>query len=225
MSSNKADRSHAYRWLRFAVLIGGVVAIMIVAHVVGFRWWDLTPGRVRTYVLSFGLWAPLIYFVAFAQPLIPLPASVMLMAGGLAFGTVGGLTTALSAATTRACGQFMIARYLGRDAVESILRGRLAALHYDIGKRGFLAVLLFRCFAMVPYDVQNFSLGFSRVPFVTFISATVLALIPLSLLWVSLGQTLTEPAEFWKIIVLLVLLVAFWSVRTYRKGHAQRSPS
>jgi uncharacterized membrane protein YdjX (TVP38/TMEM64 family) len=195
-------------------MVFGLATIAGIAHLAGFRWWELTPERVRAYVLSFGLWAPLIYFLAFAQPVVPLPASVMSMAGGLAFGLGGGLTTALSAATIRACGQFLIARFFGREAVKTLLRGRLASIDRRIGRRGFLTVLLIRITPNVPYDIQSFSLGCSRVPFHIFAMATFVALIPIILLWVYIGQNLTEPSQFWKIVVLLILVIVFWSLRT-----------
>jgi uncharacterized membrane protein YdjX (TVP38/TMEM64 family) len=214
-----------WKWVKLGSLIVGMAGVVGVLQALGVCWRDLTPDQVRAYVLSFGWWAPLMYTLLYAQPIIPLPASVMSMAGGLSFGVARGFVIALAAAMIRACGQFLIARGCGREAVATILKGRLATLDQSLGQKGFWAVLWIRLVPNLPYDFQNFGLGFSQVSFGPFALGTLLALIPGIFLWVYVGHTLTDATQLWKIVVILIGLAACWYLHhRYRSRHV-RVPS
>ena len=178
---------------------------------------QITPERVRAFVLSCGLWAPVIYLMAYGQPIVPLPASVMTAAGGLAFGPAWGTLAALSGATIRACSQFLIAKLLGRDAVAKLLKGKIAALDQKLGEHSFKAVLLIRLIPNFPFDVQNYGLGFSRVRFGPYALATFLGIIPGSFAYVYLGYSLTDPAQLWKLGLAVLLIVGLMVVTSWWK--------
>ena len=189
-------------------------------------WWGLqaagidvtrvTPERVRADILSFGALAPVIYLAAYGQPLVPLPASVMTIAAGLAFGPWWGLLAALLGASTRACSQFLIARLLGRETVARLLKGRVAALDQKIGENGFTTVLFIRLIPNFPYDIQNYGLGFSQVAFGPYAAATVLGIIPASFAFVYFGYALTDLRQCWKLVLgMLLVLVVIGAQRRY----------
>lgn len=187
----------------FVLIVAGLVWSLAAIGVDVAR---ITPERVRTFVLSFGVWAPAIYLLAYGQPLVPLPASVMTITGGLAFGPLWGTLAAVAGATTRACGQFLVARLLGREAVAALLRGRAASLDARLGRNSFLAVLVIRFVPNVPFDVQNYGLGFSRVRFAPFALATLLGILPWSFAFVYLGYSLVDAANRWKLLLALVIM-------------------
>jgi uncharacterized membrane protein YdjX (TVP38/TMEM64 family) len=148
-----------------------------------------------------------VYLAAYGQPVVPLPASVMTITGGLAFGPAWGTLAALGGATMRACSQFAVARLLGREVVARLLKGRVASLDQRIGEHGFKAVLLIRLIPNLPFDVQNYGLGFSRVRFSAYAPATFLGMIPGSFAFVYLGYSLTDPAQIWKLALAVVIIV------------------
>ncbi len=205
--------------LKFAILallIAGTVIALKVAHV------DLrhfTPEHVHNRIRSFGPWAPAVYFLIYGQPIVPLPASVMILAGGLAFGPVKGTLLALVSATCRACGQFGIARLLGRDTVEKLLRGKAAAFDAQIAENGFRTVLLVRLIPNLPLDMQNYAFGFSRVRFVPYAVATFLGLAPGAFAYVYLGYSLVDRTQLWKFGLAMLIIVGMfvWQHTTKRK--------
>lgn len=199
-----------------ALIAGGVGWV---ARAAGVDVRQITPERVRAVVLSFGAWAPLIYLVGYGQPIVPLPASVMTVTGGLAFGPWWGAAAALGGATLRACSQFLVARLLGREAVARLLKGKVAQLDQQIGDHGFRTVLLIRIIPNLPFDVQNYGLGFSKVRFRPFAAASVLGMIPGTFAYVYLGYSLTDPAQLWKLgmavllVIGLMVATAWWRRR------------
>jgi len=194
-------------WVKAGVLAVAVICVGWVAQALGFDVRRLSPERVREFVLSFGVSAPLIYLLTYGQPIIPLPASVMTITGGLAFGPLWGTLGALAGATARACGQFGIARLFGREAVTRLLKGKIATLDQRLGENSFKAVLFIRLIPNVPFDMQNYGLGFSRAKFLPFAAATFLGMIPGAFALVYLGYSLTDPQQIWKLGVATLLII------------------
>lgn len=203
------------KWWKLFGLVLWMSLGVILLQVFHSRWSDWTIERIRAWILSFGWKAPLVYGLIFAQPLIPLPGSALAMAGGLVFGAVEGTTLAVIAATIRGCGQFLIARALGREAIHSLLKGKLAMIDTQIGRNSFQAVFWLRVLPNLPFDVQNLVLGVSQVSFAAFALATFLGLIPVLFLWVYLGKSLSSINQVWHILGALVVFVAFFVLRKY----------
>ncbi len=226
VSTDKPRESASWKnsiWLKLVVFAFVVIGVGWLLRLVGVDLTKITPERVRNFVQSFGVWAPVVYLVAYAQPLFPLPASVMTITGGLAFGPGWGTLAALVGATLRACTQFGVARLLGREAVAKLLKGKVAALDQKIGENGFKAVLLIRLIPNFPFDVQNYGLGFSRVEFLPYAIATFLGIIPGSFAYVYLGYSLTDPKQVWKLglaILIIVGLMVLQQVWKKRRGGA-----
>ena len=207
-----------WKWVKLAALVAGLAAAAVALRAAGVNWSELTPEQVRAGLQRFGWWSPLIYIVAFGQPLIPLPGSIMAMAAGLLFGMGGGFAAAWIAAALRGCGQFFLARICGREAIATLLRGRLAAWDERMGHDGFQTVFWIRVVPNLPYDMQNFGLGCSRVPFGTFLAATALGLVPGLLVWVYLGYTLSDYSQLWKIGLGLLAVAGLWMLQHYYRN-------
>ena len=196
----------ARRWGKLAALAAFLAAAAWALRALGGHVGGLSPERVRGFVLSFGPWAPVIYLAAYGQPIIPLPASLMTIAGGLAFGPAWGTAAALAGATLRACSEFGVARLLGREAVAKLLKGRVAALDQRIAAHGFQAVLLIRLIPSFPFDMLNYGLGFTRVRFLPYAAGTVLGMIPGAFTYVYLGYSLTDPRNLWKLGLAIAMI-------------------
>lgn len=194
-------------WIKLGILAVCLASLFFGLQAFGIQPADVTPEKIRALVLSFGVWAPVVYLAAYGQPVVPLPASVMTITGGLAFGPWWGTWAALTGATVRACSEFLVARLLGRQAVERLLRGKLAAWDAKLAANGFTAVLLIRLVPNLPFDMQNYGLGFSRVRFSAYASATMLGMIPGSFAYVYLGYSLTDPAQLWKLGLAVLLIL------------------
>jgi len=216
-------------WVKLGVLAVCLASLFFGLQALGIRPADVTPGTIRAFVLTFGVWAPVVYLDAYGQPVVPLPASVMTITGGLAFGPAWGTLAALTGATIRACTEFLVARLLGREAVAKLLKGKAASLDQRIGEHGFQTVLLIRLIPSLPFDMLNYGLGFSRVRFAPYALASFLGIIPGSFAYVYLGYSLTDPKQLWKLGLAILLIVGLmlaqraWSKRHQAPAHGGRS--
>ena len=195
------------RWIKLGVLVVVLVGIGWGLKAVGIDVSKVNPGRIQEFVLGFGVWAPVVYLLAYGQPIVPLPGSLMTIAGGLAFGTTWGMLAALCGATIRACSEFLIARTLGRQAVAKLLKGKAAACDEKLGEHGFKAVLVLRLIPNLPFGVQNYGLGLSCVRFRAYALATFLGMIPGTFAYVYLGHSLADPEHLWKVGVAIFIIV------------------
>jgi len=221
-ASGRAQRMKGPLWLRLGLLCLFVIGVGSVVRLLGFDLAQMTPERVRAFVASFGVWAPAVYLLVYGQPIVPLPASIVIVAAGLAFGPFWGMLAALGGGTLRACNQFAVARWLGQDAVAKLLKGKITAFNERIGERGFSTVLLIRLIPNVPFDVQNYGLGFSQVRFLPYMLATFLGIIPGSFAFVYFGYSLTDPKQVWKLLLALLFIVGLvFAQRAWKASRRQ----
>jgi len=169
----------------------------------------LKPEDLRIFIQSFGLWAPFIYILIYSiAPSLLLPGSVISLAGGLAFGGLYGTIYTVIGATIGASLAFLLARWLGRDLVTRLLKGRLKTFDESAVRHGFKVILFLRLVPLFPFNGINFGAGLSGIRFRDYLLATVIGIIPGAFAYVYLGSSLTEigsPSFFLAILLLGVL--------------------
>lgn len=194
---------------KLLVLAAAVVAAAVLAQIAGVDLRRWSPETIKAYMLSFGQLAPVVYLLVYGQPVIPLPASLMTLAGGLAFGPVWGAAAALAGGTIRACSQFLLVRLLGRQAAAQLFKDRLVKLQARIGERAITTVILIRIVPNLPFDVQNCALALSGIRFWPYALGSFLGLIPGALVYVYFGYSLTDLRQRWKLLLALGLVLGF----------------
>ena len=205
------------RWITLGIFALVVVGVGWGLHALGVDIADISPSNMKELILSFGVWAPVMYLLAYGQPIIPLPASVMTITGGLAFGPLWGTLAALVGASSRACTQFGVARLFGREMVAKLFKGKVANVNNKIAEHGFKTVLLIRLIPNFPFDMQNYGLGFSKVRFTPFALATFLGMIPGCFAFVYLGYSITDPKHIWKLGIAILLIIGLMVVTSKMK--------
>jgi len=107
----------------------GVVILSVVIGFVALRralGLEFDPASMHDAVASLGIWAPLGYvgIVAFRVPL-GLPSQLVLVGGGLVFGTAQGTFFGAVGILLSAIFLFAVARWTGREVVEARLPSRM----------------------------------------------------------------------------------------------------
>jgi len=196
--------------LKFAVLLSIALAGISVFHFAGLGKY-MMPEEIQNALQSVGPVAPLVYIAIFSiGPTIFFPSWVVTMAGGLAFGMVWGTVLSIVGATLGGTIAFLVSRFLGRDFVGKILKGRYRALDDRIAEHGFEVIFFLRLIPLVPFDVLDYIAGVSKIPTRKYIAATFLGIIPGTIVYVNFGTALTDMAS-WRFagaVTLLVLLAA-----------------
>jgi uncharacterized membrane protein YdjX (TVP38/TMEM64 family) len=116
------------------------------------------------------------------------PGSAMSILAGVVFGW-WGIPIVLVSAWIGTCVAFLLARYLARDAVSTLLESRpkLRAVDQAVDEEGWKVVALLRLSPAVPFGLQNYLFGITRVGFWPYAAATLGGIVPGTALYVSFG--------------------------------------
>jgi uncharacterized membrane protein YdjX (TVP38/TMEM64 family) len=143
-------------------------------------------------VQALGVWGPLAFAALYvAVTVCLLPGTPVVLAAGAVFGTALGTGTIMAASTASAALSFCLSRYVAHDWFAGHVR------HYPLIDRvwralgrpgGWKVVAAVRLSHALPFGAQNLLFGLSPVRFVPFLAATVVAMLPGTLLYTYLGD-------------------------------------
>jgi len=148
-------------------------------------------GAMEEWVRGLGVWGPLAYAAVYVVAVVALvPASAMTIAAGAIFGPLVGTAVVSVGSNVGAGMAFLIARYLARDAVARRVRRypRFDAIDRAIGEGGWKVVALLRLSPAVPFNLQNYLYGLTRVRFWPCVLTSWVAMLPGTLMYVYLGH-------------------------------------
>jgi len=178
--------------------------------------------RLKTLVLSFGLWAPLISaFLMVAQSVVLfLPAFPIFVVNALAFGPFYGLLLSWSSAVAGSLVCFAIAKALGRPIVERLVnKEHLGAADRALKKYEKYVILLFGFVPVVSFDVISYAAGLTLLAYWEFILLVCVAQIPSALFYTVLVHRIGRGTldVYWIVAAALFFLVGIGStaVRAY----------
>lgn len=199
--------------LKAGALVLILLALVTLALILG------TPdiAAMRSRVAEAGNWGPALFFGLYVGlALIPCPKALLTAAGGALFGLWVGAALALSGALVGAIISFGIGRVLGREAVDRLIRGRLARVDAVLSEHGLSAVLIVRLVPLVPFIAINYASGLSGVKFRHFALGSALGMVPGTLAYAALGAYGTNPWGLAAAVSALILLMAggsWWARR------------
>src|SRR3990167_3514294 len=125
-------------------------------------------------------WGPLIFILIYGIGCVfAVPGSVLALTGGAIFGVWFGTLYNLIGANIGASLAFLMARFLGRDFIERLVKGRkLASFDEKIKESGFKTIFRLSLIPLVPFNGLNFGAGFSSVRFGDYLLASLVGMIP-----------------------------------------------
>jgi uncharacterized membrane protein YdjX (TVP38/TMEM64 family) len=162
------------RLIALAAATALVVAVCVVLR--GRLGLEFDPASLRSAVERMGVWAPLVYVgvVAFRVPL-GLPSQLVLVGGGLVFGTVAGTLYGALGIVLSALVLFLASRWAGRDALEARLPQRMRPiLEIAASPVGALFMALGTGYPLGPITMYHLIAGVTGMPLALFALAVTL---------------------------------------------------
>ncbi|HZC45617.1 MAG TPA: TVP38/TMEM64 family protein, partial [Candidatus Acidoferrum sp.] len=216
-----ADKSSTNGSRLMNVIKLAIIAILVV----GCAWlliedsrWFTDPTLVKSEVVRWGAWGPVIYMLAYAVgPSILVPGAVMTIAGGLAFGAWWGSVYSLIGGDIGAVVAFAAGRFLGKSFVERIVGERFRSMLHRIAKHGFQIILYLRFVPIIPYNALNLLAGASPITFHDYFWATMIGMVPGTILYAFLGDALWHPLSPKFFLALLLIGASVGCGEIYRR--------
>jgi uncharacterized membrane protein YdjX (TVP38/TMEM64 family) len=174
--------------LKWIALLVAVVALFVLARTLPLGEW---LGAFTAWTGRLG-WAGLVLFslgYALATVLL-LPGSVLTLGAGAALGITRGFLSVWVGATLGAALAFLVSRHGARRRVElwAAKKPRFAAVDRAVGREGWKIVLLTRLSPVFPFIFLNYAYGLTPVRFWPYFLASLLGMIPGTLMYVYLGS-------------------------------------
>src|ERR1700751_3463004 len=156
--------------------------------------WFLLPLRgwiesLQSWLLGLGLWGVLIFaLILIVVTFLPAPDWPLPIAAGYVYGFWAFPLTYASIVFASVLA-FLSARYLLRDKIQSLLnrRPKYRKLDRTIADDGWQVVVLMRLSPIVPFNLQNYALGVTAIPFLQYLTATLIGIVPGIAIYVYFG--------------------------------------
>ena len=174
------------RWWPWAA-VGFLVLVLCLG-------WFLLPLRewieaLQSWLLGLGLWGVLIFIsILIVVTFFPAPDWPLPIAAGYVYGFWAFPLTYASIAFASVLA-FLAARYLLRDKIRSLLdrRPKYRKLDKAVANDGWQVVVLMRLSPIVPFNLQNYVLGVTAIPFLQYLTATLIGIAPGIAIYVYFG--------------------------------------
>jgi len=180
MSNSKKTRTI----LRIGLIVALAGAIAVAAQ---YRE-ALDVETLAAELAGFGWLGPVVFAAVFAAATVLfLPGAAFGLAGGALFGPVWGVVWNLTGATVGATLAFLAARYVFSDWAEAKAGGRMHQLKQGVENEGWRFVAVARLVPMVPFNLLNYALGLTRIPFAQYVTASAGCMLPGTIAYTYLG--------------------------------------
>ncbi|WP_199911659.1 TVP38/TMEM64 family protein [Dongshaea marina] len=185
-----------FKWLLLLVVLFGAYQIPPVHrlfHEMLEVMLSLDVHQVKTYLLSFGILAPIISFLLMMlSVLAPIPTIIITFANAMLFGWWQGalLSWASSMAGATLC--FYISRWCGRDvATRLISHQALGAIDRFFARHGQYAILIARLLPFISFKMVSYAAGLTSMSLWHFFWASALGELPATLIYSWVGGMLS----------------------------------
>lgn len=181
-------------------LILAVIAAVVIAAIAAVLWrapetrhWALLALR---QIHRLGDWGPIVFAICYAVGVVTLvPSAPMTLIAGIAFG-VKAFPLVMIAAMIGALMAYGVAHFLIRERLMRYFeRGsKIHDIDKAIASEGWKIVALLRLSPLVPFNVQNYLIGATRIRFWPYVISTFLGIIPGTIVFVYIGAVFGKAA-------------------------------
>lgn len=188
--------------------------------------------KLKNWISSFGFIAPLIFILIYIlATILFLPGTPLTLLAGLIFGPILGTIYVSIASTIGACFAFIIARYIGRDYIETKFRSNSMFQKIDQGVKlhDWKMIAITRLVPLFPFNAQNYIYGLTDIPLLIYAFVSWLCMLPATFAYVSLaGSILAGDGNITTIItyisIAIALIIALSIVSKYimKKHHIEK---
>jgi uncharacterized membrane protein YdjX (TVP38/TMEM64 family) len=187
-------RSILRRLLPLFVLVALIAAVYLggLHRYLGFDTLREHRQALLAFVAARPLLAPLLYVVVYAATIaLSVPGgTVLTVTGGFLFGLVQGSALTVIGATIGATLVFLIARTALGDSLRARAGPWLARMQEGFRENALSYLLVLRLVPLFPFWLVNLVPAFLGVPLGTYVLATLLGIIPGSVVYTSVGNGL-----------------------------------
>lgn len=170
-----------------------IITLLVMASLIAIAFLNRDKLQVETlqlWVENAGVLGWLVFIGLYVvSTVLFLPATILTLLGGFLFGPVFGTIFNLTGAIIGSSIAFLIARYTDGGWIRSKAGKGLGKILDRIDEEGWRAVAFFRLVPIFPFNVLNYALGLSKIPFVQCVITSLICMAPASAAYTFFGHT------------------------------------
>ena len=181
----KSSSYKYWKWGAYLVIIAALFAT------ISFLPLDDLSKELKKWIESLGIWGPVALGIIYVfATILFVPGTILTLVAGAVFGLVTGFITVSIASVVGASLAFLIARYFARDKVASMAENNrhFDAIDKAIEEGGWKVVGLLRLSPAIPFNVQNYLYGLTKVKFWPYVLTSWIAMMPGTFMYIYLGN-------------------------------------
>jgi uncharacterized membrane protein YdjX (TVP38/TMEM64 family) len=175
-----------------------VVVLVVAAYFIGGGDKLLNPALYRAWYQQSPFLTGAVFFLVFLLgTALSLPVSgVLSVVSGIIFGHLVGGPLALLAGATGGSLALLVSRYLFRNLVQQRFAVQLAVINKGVDREGAFYLFCLRMVPVVPFWLLNLLMGATHMSVPRFFVATLLGMLPVTLILVNFGAQLGAVESF-----------------------------
>ena len=170
--------------LAFGVVVVGLLVASRFVNITG------TLKSALDWIEGLGLLGMAVFVVLYVVAcVLVLPGSVLTLGAGAIYGLPVGFALVSVGSTLGATATFVIGRYLARDWVAAKVSGNKTFTLIDdaVAKQGWKIVFLTRLTPLIPFNIQNYGYGLTKVSLFPYVLASWIGMMPGTVLFTYVG--------------------------------------
>lgn len=197
------------KYIKIALLI---ILPCLSIYLISHNWHMIRHINTRTlsrYINRHGKFAALVFLVLYGiKPIfLVIPSSLVSITGGVLFKPLTAFVLNMAGFFLSGTLAFFLSRFLGKEFVDKIVKGKALKLDENIEKNGFKILFLLRLPPIFHFDIVSYTAGLSKVKYRDFILGSLLGVMPETLCYSFLGSGMKNPRSHHMIIPLVMIVV------------------
>ncbi|MDM5199611.1 TVP38/TMEM64 family protein [Fictibacillus enclensis] len=191
-------------WMKILIIAISVALLWYFNH----KYLNLTPEVFREWILSWGVWAPIVFIVLYGlRPFVLFPSSVFAITSGLAFGLYYGCMYTYIGSLSGGLMTYLAVRWIGKRAMKKEWKGKYQKVQEGIKEKGFIYVLILRLLPILNYDLVSYLTAAANVRFRDYAAATAIGIIPGTLAYTYIGSSVAHTGMKEILISSIILII------------------
>jgi uncharacterized membrane protein YdjX (TVP38/TMEM64 family) len=176
------------------VIIGAMMVTLILVAFFLRRTGYISPEAIFDFLEKHRTIAPVLFIILYSiMPSLFLPTLPLMIGSGFLWGPFWGLVFSIVGSTSGASLAFLISRYIGKDYFANRLDfPAWGWITKQVDKYGWQTVAFTRINPIFPATILNYLFGVTSIPFLEYLWATFVFMLPPSIAFVAFGSSIRE---------------------------------
>ena len=176
------------------LLFGLTVILLILLTTYLRREGYISTEGILNLIKQYKVVAPLLFILIYAiGPSLFIPSLPLTLGAGFLWGPLWGVVFSITGSTTGSSVAFLISRYLMADTIKNRFGyEKWTWLKEKVEKHGWKAVAFARLLPVLPFPVLNYMFGVTPIPFLHYLWASFVFMLPACIAYVAFGSSMGE---------------------------------